>query len=368
MERSHSEDADQAVGRPHHRHDPAQHALRDAAQRSRRALQHHPRAWAARTASGESASSTKKAGSRFPPKPRKSNTVVDKNAEACYGCHAAVGAAGETESRPERGRIFATSRATACWRVIRPIENAPDCSNAACHVHPRGPAGAGRDRRQPVAGHGGRADVAAQAEPGVVPGGCDRPGLRPGRGVHLARGLPAGEEADRPAPTAWRMATSPTACRCGSDDELGDLARSFNKMTAEKWKACRRRSKSACGARRRNWRRSTRRCSSSEKMASIGKLAATVAHEINNPLFGILTYARLTLRGMQKLEFAGARRRWRSSCRPSSARASAAAIWCKSLLTFSRQAPSQREPQDLNMVVHRAVQLVKHKLRCRTSN
>ena len=34
----------------------------------------------------------------------------------------------------------------------------------------------------------------------------------------------------------------------------------------------------------------------------------------------------------------------------------------KSLLTFSRQAPSQREPQDLNTVVHRAVQLVKHKL------
>ena len=34
----------------------------------------------------------------------------------------------------------------------------------------------------------------------------------------------------------------------------------------------------------------------------------------------------------------------------------------KNLLTFARQAPSHREPNDLNTVVDRAVLLVKHKL------
>jgi two-component system NtrC family sensor kinase len=67
-----------------------------------------------------------------------------------------------------------------------------------------------------------------------------------------------------------------------SRDELGVLADSFNKMTGE------------LKASTEELRKTQSRLILSEKMASLGKLSATVAHEINNPLSGILSYAKLS--------------------------------------------------------------------------
>ncbi|HUA58337.1 MAG TPA: ATP-binding protein [Verrucomicrobiae bacterium] len=145
-----------------------------------------------------------------------------------------------------------------------------------------------------------------------------------------------------------------------SDDELGDLARSFNQMTAEVGGI---QSKIEDEVKRKTaeLERVHKTLLRSEKLASIGKLAATVAHEINNPLFGILTYSRLVSREVGKHELPG-REELLEQLQTIERESKRCGDLVKNLLTFSRQAPSHREPNDLNTVVHRAVLLVKHKL------
>jgi two-component system NtrC family sensor kinase len=67
-------------------------------------------------------------------------------------------------------------------------------------------------------------------------------------------------------------------------DEIADLARSFNSMVASLKRA---EAENAA---------LSQKMVSVAKMASMGELAATVAHEINNPLGGILTYTKLISR------------------------------------------------------------------------
>jgi two-component system NtrC family sensor kinase len=143
-------------------------------------------------------------------------------------------------------------------------------------------------------------------------------------------------------------------------DELGDLAASFNKMTAEV-AGVQAHIEEQVRRKTAELERVHKTLLGSEKMASIGKLAATVAHEINNPLFGILTYARLVLRELQKHEIPG-RAEMCEELETIERESRRCGDLVKNLLTFSRQAPSHREPNELNTIVHRAVMLVKHKL------
>jgi two-component system NtrC family sensor kinase len=286
------------------------------------------------------------------------NHAVDKRAEQCYACHAQAQPLSKL-NQPGRARIF-TNRGARVLAVIRPIENEKSCWNAACHAH---------SESQQILGvidtHISLVAVDKQAHTlqarittftilamalmclfslvfvWVV---LYRPVRELLSGIHrvadgdLGFGLPV-----------------------RSNDELGQLAAAFNKMTMElksahdeitTWNHT---LEERVARKTRELERTQAGLIGAEKMASLGKLAATVAHEVNNPLFGILTYARLVLKDTTEEK---QRERLKTIERES--------LRCgeimRNLLTFARQQPKKREPNDFNGLVDRAVKLVHHQV------
>ncbi len=98
-----------------------------------------------------------------------------------------------------------------------------------------------------------------------------------------------------------------------------------------------------------------------ERMASIGKLAAVVAHEINNPLAGILTYAKLLKKRMSREPEPNAETISMLDLMESESRRCGEIV--KNLMTFARPTSMNLEPSDLNAVIDRCVRLVQHQMK-----
>jgi len=92
----------------------------------------------------------------------------------------------------------------------------------------------------------------------------------------------------------------------------------------------------------------------SEKMASLGKLAAGIAHEINNPLGGILIYSSLM---MEELGGADSRKQDLEKIVQEATRCKDIV---KSLLEFSRQTEPKMEPIDVNKAITDGLFFLEH--------
>jgi two-component system NtrC family sensor kinase len=292
---------------------------------------------------------------------------VDKKAEACYACHAQAQPLAKLD-RPDRMRIYVAHDGTRVLGLIRPIENEADCSNAACHAH----TGAGQvlgvldtnvslaTMDAAVARHERRAMIFTGAALLVVSLFTSwLIWLTVHRPVHkLTEGTRAVAQGD------LNYVLPET-----SQDEIGSLAVSFNLMTQELKKA---------QAENRQWtetledrvrrktdelQRAYRSLTQSEKMASLGKLAAVVAHEINNPLAGILTYSKLVARMADKGLTEGQRladaKNYLQIIEGESRRCGGIV---KNLLTFARQTPINPQKNDLNAIVERCLLLLGHQM------
>ena len=298
---------------------------------------------------------------------REVGQLVDKKAEACYACHAQAQPLARLD-RPDRMRIYKARDGTRVLGLIRPIENETDCSNAACHAHTDGNQVLGvLDTNISLAAM----DLAvAQHERRAI--------------IFTAAGLLAVSLF-----TAWliwltvhkpvhKLTEGTRAVAQGhldyllpetSQDEIGSLAISFNLMTQELKKA---------QAENHQWtqtledrvhqktgelERAYRSLTQSEKMASLGKLAAVVAHEINNPLAGILTYSKLISRMADK-GFGENKRlnEAKSYLQIIEGESRRCGSIVKNLLTFARQTPINPQKNDLNAIIERCLLLVGHQM------
>jgi len=89
----------------------------------------------------------------------------------------------------------------------------------------------------------------------------------------------------------------------------------------------------------------------SEKLVSLGQLAAGAAHEINNPLTAILGYSDLLAEDENLPE------RTRGTAVKIREQARRTSSLVQNLLSFARQVPAERTLLDINTVVSNAVQL-----------
>ena len=290
--------------------------------------------------------------------PREVDTFVAKDAEACYGCHAA-GQPLTRLDRPDRFRIYRVAGAPVLG-VINPIENQPACSNAACHAHPP---------EQKILGVLDTNLSLVQTEASLAESnramltytvfGALLIALLSGLLVWQLAGVPLqmlrrGTERLASGDLGYQIPLQ-------SPDEFGELATSFNRMSGE-LADIHANLESRVEQKTRELRAAHAQVLQSEKLASIGKLAAVVAHEINNPLAGVLVYAKL----LRKWTATGADAAHLAEMRETLGLMESEIRRCseivKNLLTFARATPMNLGWNDANLMVERCIRLVQHKL------
>lgn len=145
-----------------------------------------------------------------------------------------------------------------------------------------------------------------------------------------------------------------------SRDELGELSEALNQMTESLEKSERELKgwadslENKVEERSREIMRMEEQLHHSEKLVSLGTLSAGVAHEINNPLTGILLYASL-LKGDKRLD---------SALLPDVARVISETERCagivKDMLEFSRESAPVKETVALDVILEEVVAFFHH--------
>lgn len=302
---------------------------------------------------------------------------VDTASEACSGCH-------EKERPPAiRAAHFRHLESNQDGRVlalIQPIRNEPACSRAPCHAHPADLHVLGVLDTQLSMQDADR-DLAAVSRSivlwlvlALVVVGLVSSGFlelfvfrRLSRLKAVTERVASGD-LDAAGDIARESGSSAVSSRAprpwqNNGDELDLLARSLDAMVHEvrgtrneltRWNET---LEARVAEKTRELEQAHEHLVRVERLASVGKLAAIVAHEINNPLTGIRTYAKLLKRRYEgdatdASEILGTIESESARC----------GDIVRNLLQFSRPRALKLETCDPAELLRRSVRLVQHQI------
>lgn len=283
---------------------------------------------------------------------------LDKKAEACNMCHSGPSPLVHATSM-NRSRFFHNREGKLVLGIAKAIYNEEQCFTASCHFHPKEAKVLGvldvivslDSMHQKVYTYRNEIIILTFFQICLI-SLCltfftqrlvNKPVRRLVRHAHL---IGSGE-------LEARVAIS-------SHDELGELGNAFNDMTAslkrarielEDWG---KNLEAKVDERTQQIKQMQAQLVHSEKLASLGELVAGIAHEINNPLTGILVFASLlandskldpSLKGDLELIVKETQR---------------CAKIVKGLLDFSRESIPQKKPSALNAIMDATLTLVCH--------
>jgi two-component system NtrC family sensor kinase len=294
--------------------------------------------------------------------------IVDKDAEACFMCHSAQQPLVKVDV-PTRARVYQTADQLRTLSMITPIYNEPSCTDAPCHAHPTS---------QSVLGV---LDVSmsldtvdkemAQLQIRVVAISfsiviimslfimyftkhfIDKPIQQLIAGTHAVSEM----QLDK-------------SIVIESSEELGELAQSFDQMRIQLRQALDEINQFTESLEMKIRERTDQlkvahqKLLHSDRLSSLGQLSASVAHEINNPLSGVLNLTMLMQRIMKEGGVPKERveefRKYLAQVVHETARVGRIV---QDLLAFSRRSKPQRSKVDINSIIRSTVSLLDHKLK-----